>query len=111
MATHVRSLMVVALAAGTVLTAGAGRMAARQQDSMMHGAVRPVARGTLDPVQLRQDMRKLWSDHVIWTREYIVAAVDGTPKFNPGDDAVVFLKRSSAGGFTVAGWVEGTFRI
>ena len=23
---------------------------------------------------LRQDMRKLWSDHVIWTRDYIVAA-------------------------------------
>lgn len=28
---------------------------------------------------LRQTMRKLWSDHVIWTREYIVAAVGGTP--------------------------------
>jgi hypothetical protein len=37
--------------------------------------------------------------------------VEGTPKFNPGDDAVVFLKRLRAGGFTVAGWVEGTFRI
>ena len=24
-------------------------------------------------------LRKLWSDHVIWTREYIVAAVAGTP--------------------------------
>jgi hypothetical protein len=23
-------------------------------------------------------MRKLWTDHVVWTREYIVAAVDGT---------------------------------
>ena len=27
----------------------------------------------------RLALRKLWSDHVIWTREYIVAAVDGTP--------------------------------
>ena len=27
---------------------------------------------------LRQDMRRLWSDHVIWTREYIVAAVANT---------------------------------
>jgi hypothetical protein len=26
-----------------------------------------------------QDMRKLWSDHVIWTRDYIVAAVDDRP--------------------------------
>jgi len=28
---------------------------------------------------LRVGMRKLWADHVIWTREYIVAAVAGTP--------------------------------
>src|SRR5205823_4119327 len=24
---------------------------------------------------LKQDMRKLWTDHVVWTRDYIVAAV------------------------------------
>ena len=28
---------------------------------------------------LRQGMRKLWSDHAIWTRQYIVGAVDGSP--------------------------------
>jgi hypothetical protein len=42
---------------------------------------------------------------------HLTAAVDGAPKFNPGAEAVVFLERSRAGGFTVAGWVEGTFRI
>jgi hypothetical protein len=30
-----------------------------------------------EPVRLA--LRRLWSDHVIWTREYIVAAVAGTP--------------------------------
>ncbi|HJT63143.1 MAG TPA: hypothetical protein VJ839_00030 [Candidatus Limnocylindria bacterium] len=30
-----------------------------------------------EPVRLA--LRKLWTDHVIWTREYIVAAVAGTP--------------------------------
>jgi hypothetical protein len=30
-----------------------------------------------EPVRLA--LRKLWSDHVIWTREYIVAAVAATP--------------------------------
>jgi hypothetical protein len=28
---------------------------------------------------LRQDMRKLWSDHVIWTRDYIIAAAADAP--------------------------------
>jgi hypothetical protein len=30
-----------------------------------------------EPVRIA--LRKLWSDHVIWTRQYIVAAVDETP--------------------------------
>jgi hypothetical protein len=33
-----------------------------------------------EPVRLA--LRKLWSDHVIWTREYIVSAVAGTPDAN-----------------------------
>ena len=28
---------------------------------------------------LRQDMRKLWTDHVVWTRDYIVAAIGDQP--------------------------------
>ena len=32
---------------------------------------------------LRTNMRKLWSDHVIWTRDYIIAAVDGTSDADP----------------------------
>jgi len=42
---------------------------------------------------------------------HLIATVDGAPKFHPGDEAIVFLERSRTGGFTVAGWVEGTFRI
>ena len=42
---------------------------------------------------------------------HLTSAVDGTPKFNPGNETVVFLQRSPAGGFTVAGWVQGSFRI
>lgn len=30
-------------------------------------------------VLLKQDMRKLWTDHVVWTRDYIVAAVGDQP--------------------------------
>jgi hypothetical protein len=35
---------------------------------------------TLSPAAvLKQDMRKLWTDHVVWTRSYIVAAVGDQP--------------------------------
>ena len=30
-------------------------------------------------VTLKQDMRKLWTDHVVWTRDYIVAAIGDQP--------------------------------
>lgn len=36
---------------------------------------------------LKQDMRKLWTDHVVWTRDYIIAAVDDKP------DATAALNR------------------
>ena len=42
---------------------------------------------------------------------HLTATVEATPRFWPGNEAVVFLQRSRAGGFMVAGWAEGTFRI
>jgi hypothetical protein len=42
---------------------------------------------------------------------HFIATVEGTPKFHPGDEAILFLSESRVGGYTVAGWVEGTFRI
>jgi hypothetical protein len=38
-------------------------------------------RTSAEPVRVA--LRKLWSDHVIWTRQYIVAAVAGTPDADP----------------------------
>ena len=31
-------------------------------------------------VALKQDMRKLWTDHVVWTRDYVIAAVGDQPE-------------------------------
>ena len=42
---------------------------------------------------------------------HLTATVDGTPRFNAGDEAVVFLERLRAGGYSVTAWVQGTFRI
>jgi len=40
----------------------------------------PVAAQRVDKAtQLHQDMRKLWTDHTVWTRDYIVAALDDRP--------------------------------
>src|SRR5262245_36096288 len=39
-----------------------------------------AAESPLSPsMTLRQDMRKLWTDHVVWTRDYIIAAVADQP--------------------------------
>jgi len=42
---------------------------------------------------------------------HLTASVDGVPRFNSGEEAFVFLEKLPTGGFTLAGWVEGTFRI
>jgi hypothetical protein len=47
-------------------------------------------------------MRKLWSDHVIWTREYIVAAIEGSPDANAA--ATRLLKNQDDIGGAVAGF-------
>lgn len=33
-----------------------------------------------ESLALKTAMRRLWSDHVIWTREYVVAAIKETPE-------------------------------
>jgi ABC-type Fe3+ transport system substrate-binding protein len=43
---------------------------------------------------LRQDMRKLWTDHVVWTRAYVVAAVADQPDARAA--ATRLLKKSGA---------------
>ncbi len=40
------------------------------------GSVGPPLTITIRGLTLHQDMRRLWSDHVIWTRMYIIGAVN-----------------------------------
>lgn len=53
-----------------------------------------------EPVRLA--LRKLWSDHVIWTRQYIVAAVAGTPDASAA--ASRLLKNQEDIGGAIAGY-------
>jgi hypothetical protein len=38
----------------------------------------PRARDCEKEITLRQEMRKLWTDHTVWTRGYIIASLNGT---------------------------------
>jgi hypothetical protein len=68
-----------------------------------HGtAVEHAAPSSAKAARLREDMRRLWSDHVIWTREYIVAAIDGSPDANAA--ATRLLKNQDDIGAAVAGF-------
>jgi hypothetical protein len=51
---------------------------------------------------LREAMRKLWTDHVVWTRDYIVAAVAGTPDAQTA--SVRLLKNQEDIGNAIAGY-------
>jgi hypothetical protein len=55
------------------------------QGSARHDAMKPGDAATA----LKQDMRKFWTDHVVWTRGYIVAAVGDQPDAQPAADRLM----------------------
>ncbi len=41
----------------------------------------------------------------------LTSIVEGVPRFRPGEEAVLFLQRTSRGDFSIVSWEQGTFRI
>ncbi|HYL69221.1 MAG TPA: hypothetical protein VEX69_08640 [Candidatus Limnocylindria bacterium] len=41
----------------------------------------------------------------------LTSTVDGVPRFQRGEDVVLFLERSRRGDFSIVSWIQGTFRI
>jgi len=62
----------IAIALATFLS-GACAPSTSQLSTAISPGLSPAA------VSLKQDMRKLWTDHVVWTRDYIVAATTNGP--------------------------------
>ena len=81
------------IAAGFLL---AGAPAALAQTPSHHSSATSAA------ATLRQDMRKLWTDHVVWTRAYVVAAVGDRPDAQAA--AARLLKNQEDIGNAVAGF-------
>jgi hypothetical protein len=69
-----RALRVVLGLAATLTGLATASPALAQAQAMPHHKVGASAADTL-----RQDMRDLWSDHVIWTRAYVISAVADQP--------------------------------
>jgi hypothetical protein len=61
---------------------------------------------TTPAATLRRDMRKLWTDHVVWTREYIIAAVAGQPDASAA--AARLMKNQEDIGSAVSGYYGKT---
>jgi hypothetical protein len=72
-ATHV--ILLAALVAGCSST---GRQAGSIEGSA-GGMGMLGSAPTAHEMALKQGMRDLWSDHVVWTRDYIIAATAGSP--------------------------------
>lgn len=62
-----------------VVMAIAGRPAPSIEPAASVVGVTVEAPATLDRQAFRDAMRKLWEDHVVWTRLYIVSAIAGLP--------------------------------
>jgi hypothetical protein len=67
-------LFVVILSSAWLITDAS----AAQQKDHAKNAVKAAAHCTA-AADLRTAMRKLWTDHTVWTRDYIIAAVDDKP--------------------------------
>jgi hypothetical protein len=66
-------LFVVAVSSAWLASASAA-----QREDHTKAAVKASAHSTAAG-DLRASMRKLWTDHTVWTRDYIIAAVDDKP--------------------------------
>jgi hypothetical protein len=71
---NLKFMFVVVLSSAWLIT----DVSAAQREDHTKQTVKPTAHSTA-AADLGASMRKLWTDHTVWTREYIIAAVDDKP--------------------------------
>src|SRR5882672_11118548 len=100
--TWITTLSVAAILIGGAQVGSAAGASAITEGARGGSTVQHATAASASAARLREDMRKLWSDHVIWTREYIVAAIAGSPAANAA--ATRLLKNQDDIGGAVAGF-------
>jgi hypothetical protein len=76
-----KKILIITLAVIALLAAGCNKAnnSNNSNDSEYGTSTEASMQKSEAELALRQDMRKLWTDHVLWTREYIVAAALNAP--------------------------------
>ena len=75
----IAAVALAGLSVGTVTVAAQSSTATDVvQTSQVHRAQQAVTRSRA-AVKFRNQMRKLWEDHIVWTRQFIVSTVAGLP--------------------------------
>ena len=100
--TWITTLSVAAILIGSAQVSNAAVASFVAEGARRGSPAQQPASVSASAARLREDMRKLWSDHVIWTREYIVAAIAGSPDANAA--ATRLLKNQDDIGGAVAGF-------
>lgn len=42
---------------------------------------------------------------------HLIATIEEAPRFQTGEESILFLENSAAGGYAITAWAEGTFRV
>jgi hypothetical protein len=77
-----RGLLALGMFSFVLLTPGCGKTGSDQ-------AAAPASTAPNKAAQLRADMRKLWEDHITWTRLVIVSTAAGLPDIGPTTDRLL----------------------
>jgi len=80
--TAITILSVVLTACASALASNNTQEAAQTPPPMatMTMPASPESASKIDPLVFQQAVRKLWEDHITWTRVYIIAAIAGLPE-------------------------------